>query len=122
MKWLSVVLLVIMTFSCDNENNDFIYNQVETYSEPYYIQYKASTSFPYRLSQVTVTTEKGTKSFPVQSSSWSQTFGPVTKGFQAQIGTYASGAVSTQIYVCKGAGPFVLKANGQYGATYKIDF
>lgn len=57
---------------------------------------------------------------------WSGIYGPVSKGFHAQISASTGGGgyatVQTQISVSKNDGPFAIKATGSYGASYTINF
>lgn len=103
---------VLMT-ACEDENS-------EPSVADYYVQYKAGSM--YYLNKVTVATENGKKVYSdYKSSSFNKTFGPVRKGFMAEISVGVSNS-SVEIYVSRGNEPFVLKATGSGGAKYKIDF
>ena len=103
----------VMMTACEDENS-------EPSVADYYVQYKAGSM--YYLNKVTVATESGKKVYSdYKSSSFNKTFGPVRKGFMAEISVGVSNS-SVEIYVSRGNEPFVLKATGSGGAKYKIDF
>ncbi len=91
----------------------------------YYVKYEASaSSIHIGTMTLDVNTENGTKTFTTSSKLYSETFGPVSKGFEASINasTNYGAYVNTSIYVSKGEDPFVLKATGGPTAEYVIDF
>ncbi len=95
-------------------------NDVEPEPKDYYVQYKASSM--YYLNKIIVATESGKKTYTdYKSQSFNKTFGPVNKGFMAEI-SVGVGKSSVEIYVSRKNEPFVLKATGSGGAKYKIDF
>ena len=117
--WRLVLISCLAIFgsacSKDDENTE---NDVESPAATYYVKYEASNTLHY-LESVCVTTEKGTQNFSVRNKSWTQTFGPVSKGFRASISVGVSGGYTTlQIYVSKNNGPFVYKGL----SSYVIDF
>ena len=91
----------------------------------YYVRYEvsASASSLYTFSMyVNVNTEKGSQSFRTSSKLFSETFGPVSKGFSTKVSASGNATFLTSIYVCRGEEPFVLKATGTSSAEYTIDF
>lgn len=76
---------------------------------------------------VAVNTESGMQTISVSSLNgylgFSETYGPVSKGFNASITAFIEpGRPSTRIYVCRGEEPFVLKATGENKSEYVIDY
>jgi hypothetical protein len=73
---------------------------------------------------LTLNTESGVQSIENSTKFFSETFGPVSKGFNTSISatTNYPTIMNTAIYVCKGNEPFVLKATGGMEAEYVIDF
>ena len=92
----------------------------------YYVKYDVTISSVYMGTMtVDVNTENGLQSFQTSSKTFSETFGPVNKGFKASVQTsysHHAGSLNSCIYVCKGEAPFVLKATGTSSAEYIIDF
>lgn len=91
----------------------------------YYVKYEVTaTSIHIGNMQVDVNTGTGIQSFKTSSKLYSETFGPVSKGFNASVSATSNyGALLyTSIYVSKGEEPFVLKATGGPTAEYVIDF
>jgi len=115
-RFVFVSCLAIFGSACskDDENTG---NDVESPASIYYVKYEASNP-RYYLSSVCVTTEKGTQNFSVRNRSWTQTFGPVSKGFRASISVGVNMYTTLQIYVSKDNGPFVYKGS----SSYVIDF
>ena len=115
--------LTIFTFSsCKKEDMD---NNVT--NDSYYVKYVITGNGAYGdFSNWTVATPQGTyTNSGTQVSSWTQTYGPVIKGFKCnvQIGNYIGGAPTIEIHVSKNQEPFALKVT-QTGnsASYTIDF
>jgi hypothetical protein len=106
----------IMLSSCSKDDKD---------DDGYYVKYEAKDSH-YYLMKVSVNTENGTQTFSVGGFSFSQTFGPVKKGFSARItasdNTAGGNFRTVSIYVSKGEEPFTLKQTGSTSASYVIDF
>ena len=85
----------------------------------------------YNIESVTVSTDKGSETITTSKQrSWTQTYGPVSKGFRASI-TAKGGWATVNIYVCKGNEPFALKksksnnvgnSNTSTSASYTIDY
>ncbi len=90
----------------------------------YYVKYEASAYTPHASTiYISVNTENGVQSIQAPGNTFSETFGPVQKGFKASISASVSvGTTSTSIYVSRGEEPFVLKATGGETAEYVIDF
>lgn len=97
----------------------------------YYIKYEATVNSIYTGNNIKyiVNTDKGFQTF-TNGKSFSQTFGPVKKGFHAKITADASSwyqaDCDVKIYVCRGSEPFSLKAHNSGGkkvyVTYLIDY
>lgn len=131
-------LLGILLFFCafsfiscdkdDTERNDIpekAPNEEPTAS--YYVKYEARGSVKNYIESIIVTTDKGSETI-THRMSWSQTYGPVPKGFRASI-TAIGGWPTVNIYVCRGEEPFVLKKTSSSGsstsstsASYTIDY
>ncbi|MBR2931553.1 MAG: hypothetical protein IKC30_02285 [Rikenellaceae bacterium] len=112
---LSVCLCAVILSSCEEPNP----TETPEDNATYYVKYEASSS--HYLSSVTVNTDIGKQTFNARTSTtFSETFGPVNRGFDASIECAVSGL--TYIYVSKENGPFALKASGGKSASYTIDF
>lgn len=119
------IVLSIFTFSSCNkeeiENNEIVIN------DNYYVNYIIKGNGPYgHFSDWIATTPEGTYiNSGYQIRTWSQTYGPVNKGFkcEVQVRDYISGAPTIEIYVSKNQEPFALKTTkiGK-SASYTIDF
>ena len=92
----------------------------------YYVKYDVTSSGTNHYGPMTlnVNTENGMQTITVSSKVFSETFGPVSKGFEASISASVNYPtyLNTSIYVSKGQEPFVLKATGSSSAQYVIDF
>lgn len=102
------LLIVLFLFvSCSDEP--------ETETADYYVRYEANVNSKTSKVEYTVNTDTGSKTF-VGGKNFSQTFGPVKKGFRASIDAYSAEltplSVDAYIYICKGAEPWGLKAHG----------
>ena len=124
MKKLSILLIGLVTMimvSCSKDNDD--YTQI---NDRYYVRYDVTLSSSYiGTMTVNVNTEKGAQTFQTSSKIFSETFGPVDKGFKASVSASHDlyyGVLYSSIYVCKGDEPFALKATGASSAEYTIDF
>lgn len=113
---LSVCLCAVILSSCEESNNESIETPEDNAS--YYVKYEASSTVI--MQSITVNTDTGKQTFTVRKKTYSETFGPVSKGFDASVKCQAAANVS--IYVCKANGPFALKASGGTSASYTIDF
>jgi hypothetical protein len=123
----SVCFCSFLAFSCstdDGDNNPAEKTPTPTEDDRYYVKYEASGGGAYYyLQSVSVNTENGTRTFSDRAvQSFSQTFGPVKKGFVANISVVGSSNARVSIYVCKGEEPFALKQTGTTKASYTIDF
>ena len=108
MKHISSFFLSAIIFIC--------FTSCFTDSTNYYIKYEAKiTDGGYTGANVNyiVSTEKGPTTIATHSMTWTETFGPVKKGFEASIYGEAecAGKMTLNIYVCRGEEPFVLKAS-----------
>lgn len=113
-------------FGCKKEQTENT-----TTSDEYYVKYSIAGNGAYILfNKFTVATDRGTSSFSgYQYRTWTQTYGPVSKGFKASV-SVESQYVKVEIYVSKNNGPFALKASksGTSNSTayisqsYTIDF
>ena len=133
MKRLLIILcssIIILGFSsCFTDNTN------------YSVKYEAKITSIYYGAEAnyTVSTENGTKTITTDSKSFSETFGPVKKGFTASISGQSeypqtNSSMVVSIYVCKGEEPFSLKAQDESkensisdsgisaSASYTIDF
>lgn len=118
------VISIISFSSCSKENTD---NNEKVVNDSYYLKYVIKGNGTYgHFSNWTVTTPQGIYSNRgYQVRSWSQTYGPIFKGFECavQIDDYISGAPTIEIYVSKNEEPFVLKViKSGKSASYSIDF
>lgn len=120
-----VSVTLIISCSKDNELQELTQEPLEN-SARYYVKYDVLVSSRHTgTMDVTVNTENGTRTFSTSSNHFSETFGPVEKGFNCQVSasvSYSITSATTSIYVCKDGEPFVLKATGSLGASYTIDF
>lgn len=83
--------------------------------EDYYVKYEAVVTYPYNATVTySVVTEKGLKNFD-SGKSFSQTFGPLKKGFNTMMTVDVRGLshaiCNVRIYIARGTEPFTLKAN-----------
>lgn len=136
LRILLVIPLSIMLWGCGGDGNDIEDEpQIPSSNAEYYIKYEAtvkvfaSNGVSRGTVNYTVSTDTGTKSF-TSGLSFSQTFGPVKKGFHATFSANPIGCSATSctanIYVCRGSEPFALKANGSgvssASTSYTIDY
>ena len=111
---MSVCLCAVILSSCE---------LLEGYNDYYYIKYEAYNI--YVLHNTTINTEKGTQTIDIKKTTFSEIYGPVSKGFQTSIQVQraqSSNPATVQIYVSKNNGPFTLKASGNNSTSYTIDF
>ena len=114
-----ISVLAIFTFSsCGEEEPENITN------DSYYVMYVIKGNGPYSyFSNWTVTTPEGKyTNSGTQVSSWTQTYGPVDKGFKCEV-QIGNGAPIIEIHVSRNQEPFALKVTqtGNY-ASYTINF
>ena len=67
--------------SCDKDDSERSED-----STVYYVKYEAKGAMKYNIESVTVSTDKGSETITTSKQrSWTQTYGPVSKGFRASI-------------------------------------
>ncbi|MBQ1221297.1 MAG: hypothetical protein IIX78_01975, partial [Alistipes sp.] len=121
-RWLRLVCcfaalgLMVGSTSCSKDDD---INTPEEKAE-FYVKYKARTQYSL-ITSIVVSTPEGNLTISGNRQSYEQTFGPVSKGFVCYIKASQYPDV-VEIYVCRGAEPFALKASGKTTATYAIDF
>ena len=130
MKKISFIAMVLLTAlvsaSCSKSSD----NEPESQDE-YYVKYEATNTTRYSgdVSEISRTTDEGIKTF-VGGKSFTETFGPVKKGFVAKITctnkAYSNTSIIVTIHTSKNNGPFALKATvsgtESASASYTIDF
>ena len=110
---LFTLLLSLFIFGCSDDNGESREND----NAEYYVKYEATVSSRYPSDGIfyTVATENGTEIF-TNKKSLNVTFGPLKKGFTAELSIDASSLYiadcTANIYVCRGCEPFSLKATG----------
>lgn len=131
MKRLIFLLLFVIPLlsGCEKES--------EIQSDSYYVRYEYNLSFispiggsSYVNKTISISTDLGTIEVATISNSYTETIGPVKKGFTANISVKydngdKGGTTGLKIYVCRGSEPFALKAVNEpyrYTASYTIDF
>lgn len=138
---LACLVLGLFSGGCgktDNEGNE----PAESFDR-YYVRYEVGAkSIHYETVHVSVTTDSGNQSYDValtptgaSSYNWvdchnifSETYGPVQKGFEARVSASTDQGVPlvVSIHVCRNGEAFVLKANNSgntnCSASYQIDF
>lgn len=124
-KLLIALFLFSLFCSCDKEEcpcrcgrdncpeNGNSVNSSKNESADYYVKYTASCNYPNILESVAVSTTKGTERFNLHGKrSWEQTYGPVKKGFNANISVNGYNC-TIEINVAKNYEPFALKSSGR---------
>lgn len=121
LKFIILATFTFILFSCSDDEP----------SSAYYVKYEASVKSVYIGDNIkyTVKTENGFKTY-TSGKSYSQTFGPVKKGFNAKITADARdwniADCEVKIYVCRGEEPFALKSSNSGGklvsTSYTIDY
>lgn len=108
----SFLLISLVLLSCKKEEKTPVSN------DEYYVKYSIKGNGTYSYFNVfSVHSDQGVKSFSgYQYRSWTQTYGPVKKGFNASM-TVSSSNVTAEIYVSKNNGPFALKASKSGGGV-----
>ncbi|WP_296683768.1 hypothetical protein [Flavobacterium sp.] len=121
-KITAICLMFFLLSSCskDESNTTNI-----TSTDEYYVKYQINGIGMYNyFSNFSVQTDQRNQSFSgYQYNSWTQTYGPVKKGFVALVSV--QGNVTAEIYVSKNNGSFALKASkssASTSVTYTIDF
>lgn len=128
LKITTVFLAIFIALSSCNKDEPII-NDIDKpiINDNYYVKYviKCSQS-RYYVSKFSVNTDKGIVYFSdYKSTYWTQTYGPVKKGFTATA-TAESVYPTIEIYASINQEPFALKTtntrNTQVTASYTIDF
>ena len=132
-KLFLVLFAAITCFGCEkieNDNNEQNGDQ-NTQEDFYYVRYNVGVSTSHiPTTYITVNTDMGINEFEAVKT-FEETFGPVSKGFNAEIDVVAEGAgwaeTTASIHVSKNNGPFALKAyksvsSSKINLSYKIDF
>lgn len=129
-KIIYILFAAIMPlcYSC-SADDDAPEVSVPQKEDNYYVKYEAqghavSGAHKYVSMNVDVSTPDGTKNYKTESAlktTFSQTFGPVKKGFVTNIMTSGCTYMNCQIYVSVNEEPFALKAEGTSSAKYKIE-
>lgn len=116
---VSLAIFIALS-SCKKDETNITTNT----NDDYYVKYviKGNGTYIY-FSNFSVNTDQGNASFSgYQYHSWTQTYGPVKKGFRTSVSIQSS-YVTTEIYISKNNGPFALKASkADGGSSYTIDF
>lgn len=131
LKYFLLSTITLILWSCSEESRDEPEIADPTPVAEYYVKYEAAVTSVYLGNNIiyTVRTDKGSQTF-TSGKSFSQTFGPVEKGFIATFTADAShwfqADCEVRIYVCRGSEPFALKAYASGGmmasTSYKIDY
>lgn len=113
-----------MLWGCGTNNND---EPTSSSFEEYYVKYEADVKSVYIGNNIkyTVYTDTGVQTF-TSGKTFSQTFGPVKKDFEASITADANSweiaDCNVRIYVCRGNEPFALKANKSGGKAVTVSY
>lgn len=121
-KLLIICIMSIFTFSSCSK----VDNTAAVTPDNYYVKYVIHGNGTYgRFSNWTATTPQGNyTNSGIQVTSWSQTYGPINKGFlcKVQIGSFIDRAPTIEIHVSKNQEPFALKvSNDGNSASYTIN-
>lgn len=127
---LTITLIIISAltiFAFSSCNKEDIDNNETVLNDNYYVKYIIKGNGTYsHFSNWTVTTPQGKyTNSGIQMKYWSQTYGPVIKGFKCdvQIGNSISGDPTIEIHVAKNQEPFALKENKTgTSASYTINY
>lgn len=125
---LTVIPIIIgLLFVFSSCEKDEIAAEEVNGTDTYYFRYSISGNGPYgRFSNWTASTPQGQYSNNgTQVRSWTQTYGPVNRGFKCEvlIGNYISGSPTIDVHVSKNNEPFALKVSRTGGsASYTIDY
>lgn len=126
-RFLWVLLCVVPLFlGCDKDSEKEVYE--------YYVRYEYSltSSSPmggvqYNNKIISINTDSGVINVTTYANSYTETIGPVKKGFDANITVKydggSSGTTNLKIYVARGSEPFALKATSTntVSVSYTID-
>ncbi|MGL5682025.1 MAG: hypothetical protein ACRDDZ_03085 [Marinifilaceae bacterium] len=121
---LVIGLFAIIFSSCDKEDTSLCNKEHSNdVKSEYYVKYSISSgASQYFINSFSVTTDIGKRIYNDRVKSWTQIYGPVEKGFEAQVDASGASTTSVEIYICKDNGSFALKATGGSSASYTIDF
>ncbi|MDE6338990.1 MAG: hypothetical protein K2K97_04285 [Muribaculaceae bacterium] len=128
LKNIHLTTILLLMVGCSG-NTDEPKSSAE--NTEYYVKYEAVVTSRYITNNIsyTVAAENQNKTFQ-SGKTFSETFGPVRKGFKASITANATNLsiadCSVSIYVSRGSEPFALKANKSGGrlvsTSYTIDY
>ncbi|MCM1170317.1 MAG: hypothetical protein NC324_10330 [Bacteroides sp.] len=91
-------------------------------NDEYYVQYVVSSNYPSIFSNVHYASEQGEGSFMnYQTRGWSETIGPVKKGFRAWV-KVDRGEPTCKIQVSKNNSAFATKSTGTGSASFTINY
>lgn len=131
MKKFHVVLLPLLVLftvcACENDSigddgNDDPNAGAIVSNDEYYIQYSASVNYPYILGAIHYATENGEGSVKdCRSRSWTETIGPVKKGFTAWL-KVGNDKATCKIQVSKNNSAFATKATGTQSVSFTINY
>lgn len=126
-RFLSILLCSFpLLLGCDKESGKEIAD--------YYVRYEYSltSSSPmggvqYSNKTITINTDSGVIDVTTYVNAYTETIGPVKKGFNASISVQyngsSGGTTNLKIYVARGSEPFALKAStNSTTASYTIDY
>lgn len=131
-SWIILLLFSMFSISCSEQDDvptlEETPSEEEVVKDEYYVQYEVG-GISQIVKSLSVATPWGkTNGIPPGSStrSWSETYGPVYKGFRAYISASGSGPLFiVSIRVSKNGGPFALKVSsegsGGASASYTIE-
>lgn len=123
-----LILTSLMLCTCSSDNEEL--------TARYYVKYEVQ-AYTYHKNvpkKITFITDKGKETIELNDAkthNWEGTYGPVSKGFEAQIIGELTRDYNyerefhARIYVCRDKEPFVIKAEGtgtSVNLTYEIDF
>lgn len=122
----TILMAILVSASCSKSSG----NEPESKDE-YYVKYEATNTTRYTgdVSEISITTDEGLKTF-IGGRNFTETFGPVKKGFVAKITctnkAHSNTSIIVTIHVSKNNGPFALKetvsGTESASASYTIDF
>ncbi len=127
---LTLIVVSLFTFftysSCKEDDTSCNGAVTPQPTDSFYVKYVLKGNGAYgRFSNWSVTTDQGKyTNSGTQVGSWTQTYGPVGKGFycDVRIGNYINGAPTIEIHVAKNQDPFAVKVNKTgNSASYTIN-